>query len=309
MNTIMMLSHIVIVLAAPIFIFGIINRVKSLWSGRRGPRLHQTWFDLVRLIKKKPVYSKVTSWIFPFAPVVVLATALTASCLVPLTPGYSPISFDGDFIAFLYLLGLGKVFLMLAALDTGSPFEGMGASREATYSALVEPVFVLSLVAVAIASGSISFAGLIIPTGDLVSLAMLKLAFASAMFIVLLVDTSRVPADDPTTHLELTMVHEVMILDNSGPELAMVQYASAVKVTLIAGIISSILNPFTKDYFPLLAIAFTVIMIAVIAFAIGIVESLIARLRFRALPLLTFAAFMAALLSVIVVCANKGQVL
>ncbi len=306
MNIITILFHFTIVLVAPIFVMGIINRVKSIWSGRRGPRLYQTWFDLVRLLKKKPVYSVVTTWIFPLAPVVVLATSLTASLFVPLVPGYTPLSFTGDFIAFLYILGLGKVFMMLAALDTGSPFEGMGASREATYSALVESVFLLALVAVAIACGSISFSGFVFPAGEMSSLLILKLAFAGAMFVVLLVEGARVPADDPTTHLELTMVHEVMILDNSGPELAMVQYGSAMKTTLIAGIIAAVLNPFSAEHYPWLAMVVTTGFIAIIAAAIGLVESLVARLRFRALPLFIFAALMAAMLSVIVVSVNQG---
>lgn len=306
MNVLLIIFHAVTVLVAPIFVMGIINRVKSLWSGRRGPRLNQTWFDLLRLLRKTPVYSEVTSWIFPLAPIVLLATTLVASLFVPLVPGFTPVSFSGDFIAFLYILGLGKVFMMLAALDTGSPFEGMGASREATYGALVEPVFMLALVAVAIASSSISFANFIIPAGDFSTALILKLAFTGSMFVVLLVEAARVPADDPTTHLELTMVHEVMILDNSGPELAMVQYASAVKTTIIAGIMAAILNPFSTEFLPIAAMLFTTLVIAAIAAAIGLIESLIARLRFRALPLFIFAAFMAVVLSVIVVSANQG---
>lgn len=306
MNVLLSIFHVATVLVAPIFVMGIINRVKSLWAGRRGPRLNQTWFDLLRLLRKTPVYSEVTSWIFPLAPIVLLASTLVASLFVPLIPGFTPVGFDGDFIAFLYILGLGKVFMMLAALDTGSPFEGMGASREATYSALVEPVFMLALVAVAIASSSISFANFIVPPGDVSTALILKLAFVGSMFVVLLVEAARVPADDPTTHLELTMVHEVMILDNSGPELAMVQYAAAVKTTLIAGVISAILNPFSTEFLPIAAMLFTALSIAFIAALIGLIECLIARLRFRALPLFIFAAFMAVMLSVIVVSANQG---
>ena len=306
MNVLLTIFHAATVLVAPIFVMGIINRVKSLWSGRRGPRLNQTWFDILRLLRKTPVYSQVTSWIFPLAPIVLLSATLVASLFVPFVPGFTPMSFNGDFIAFLYILGLGKVFMMLAALDTGSPFEGMGASREATYSALVEPVFMLALVAVAIASSSISFANFIVPAGDFSTALILKLAFTGSMFVVLLVEAARVPADDPTTHLELTMVHEVMILDNSGPELAMVQYAAAIKTTIIAGIMASILNPFSTEFLPLAAMLFTALTIAAIAAAIGLIESLIARLRFRALPLFIFAAFMAVMLSVIVVSANQG---
>lgn len=308
MNTLLLIFHMVVAFVGPIFMIGIINRVKSYWAGRRGPRLYQSWFDLVRLLRKTPVYSQVTSWIFPLAPVVILATTITASLVVPFVPGVSPLKFTGDFVAFLYLLGLGKVFLMLSALDTGSAFEGMGASREATYSALAEPVFMLALATLAIASGSFSLHALIVPETDLATSIFLRLAFAGALFVVLLIESSRVPADDPCTHLELTMVHEVMILDHSGPELAMVQYASAMKMVLISGIIAAIVNPFSVSYFPIAAMLFTLAFMAFLAIAIGFVESLIARLRFRAIPLLTFAAFLTVLLCLLVVNANQGHV-
>lgn len=248
-NWLLLIFHLLLIAIGPIYFVGIINRVKSLWAGRRGPRLNQSFFDLLRLLRKKPVYSRVTSWIFPLAPLVILAATLTAALFVPLIPGYSPMPFPADFVAFLYMLGLAKVFLMLGALDTGSAFEGMGASREATYSALVEPVVMLSLGTLILASNLqlrefLSFQELIQPQGDWATCIAIRIAIACAMFIVLLIESSRVPADDPTTHLELTMVHEVMILDHSGPELATVQYASAIKMMLLSGIIASLLNPF-----------------------------------------------------------------
>ena len=307
MNYFLLAFHLAVVLIAPIYVVGIINRVKSLWAGRRGPRLNQFWFDLVRLLRKTPVYSQVTSWIFPIAPLVILATTATASLLGPIAPGYAPLGFPCDFVAFAYILGLGKIFLMLGALDTGSAFEGMGASREATYSALAEPVFLLGLGTLAWASGTPSFQDLVVPQGSFAENAVLRVTFAGAMFVVLLIESSRVPADDPTTHLELTMVHEVMILDHSGPELAMVQYASAMKMTKFAGIIAAVLNPYTATSHPLLAVLFSAAIIVLIAIAVGLIESLVARLRFRALPLFTFAAFMAVLVALVVVTANQGD--
>ena len=302
------LFHLAVVLVLPIWIIGIINRVKSLWAGRRGPRLNQVGFDLFRLLKKKPVYSTATSWVFPLATEVVLATTLTASLFSPIIPGFSPLSFEGDFVLFAYLLGLGKIFTMLGALDTASPFEGMGASREATYSALAEPVLFLGLGTMVWASGATSFDLLVIPHGPPGLDIALRLSLAASFFMVLLIESSRVPADDPTTHLELTMVHEVMILDHSGPELAIVQYASAIKMTIMAGIIACILNPFsTLDggfYFVLAPLASLVIMLLV-AVAVGLVESLTARLRFRTMPFFTLAAFVLVLLSVIVVSADR----
>ncbi len=307
MSYLLLAFHLAVVFVAPIFVIGIVNRVKSLWAGRRGPRLYQTWFDLVRLLRKTPVYSQVTSWIFPVAPLVILATTVTASLLGPIVPGYAPLGFAGDFVVFAYLLGLGKIFLMLSALDTGSAFEGMGASREATYSALAEPVFLLGLGTLAWAGGAHSFQDLVIPNGSWAIDAVLRVTFAGAMFVVLLIEAARVPADDPTTHLELTMVHEVMILDHSGPELAIVQYASAMKMTMLAGIIAAVLNPFSAMSYPILAVLFSGAFIVLVAMCVGLIESLIARLRFRALPLFTFAAFLAVLTSLVVVTANQGE--
>ncbi len=308
MNIPLIIFQIAVLFVGPIFVIGIINRVKSYWAGRRGPRLNQSWFDWLRLLRKTPVYSEVTSWLFPLAPMVVLATTVTAALFVPLVPGFAPISFVGDFVLVLYLLGLGKVFLMLSALDTGSAFEGMGASREASYSALAEPVMMLTLGTLILASGHSSFSELVVPQTELVAGVSLRVALSIALFLVLLIEASRVPADDPTTHLELTMVHEVMILDHSGPELAMVQYASGIKMVLLGGVISSLLNPFSSEHFPVLAMVFALLGILLVAVLVGMVESLTARLRFRAIPLLTFAAFLISLVSLVVVHSNQGAI-
>ncbi len=277
------------------------------------PRLYQSFFDLTRLLRKQPVYSEVTSWIFPLAPLVILATTLVAGLVAPIVPGYAPLKFPIDFICFAYILGLGKIFMMLGALDTGSAFEGMGASREATYSALAEPVLLLGLGTLAWAGHAMSFQDLVAPTTIPWLDAALRASVALALMAVLLIESSRVPADDPTTHLELTMVHEVMILDHSGPELAFVQYAAAMKMTIFAGIIAAVINPFslvgaTTDSSMLwvgASLLFSVVAIVGIAGGIGLIESLIARLRFRTLPLFTLAAFLAVALALVIVNVNR----
>ncbi|MFO1062784.1 MAG: NADH-quinone oxidoreductase subunit H [Pirellulales bacterium] len=308
----LLIFHLTVMLVAPIFMVGIINRVKSIWAGRRGPRLHQSFFDLTRLLRKQPVYSHVTSWIFPLAPSIILATTLTAGLFAPVVPGYAPLKFPIDFICFAYILGLGKIFMMLGALDTGSAFEGMGASREATYSALAEPVLLLGLGTLAWAGHAMSFQDLVAPVSIPWLDAGLRIVVATALMAVLLIESSRVPADDPTTHLELTMVHEVMILDHSGPELAFVQYAAALKMTIFAGIIAAVLNPFSLHaaaepslLWIGLSMAFSLFAMAAIACSIGLIESLVARLRFRSLPLFTLAAFLAVALALILVNVNR----
>lgn len=305
----MLVFHLTVLLAGPIFMLGIINRVKSWWAGRRGPRLYQTWFDLVRLLHKQPVYSSATSWIFPLAPLLILAATLTASLLGPIVPGYTPLGgFPGDFVVFAYLLGLARIFLMLSALDTGSSFEGMGAAREATFAGLAEPVFLLGLGTLSWISGRQSFQDLLSLEGVFTPEAgAVQATVAAALIVVLLIEAARVPADDPATHLELTMVHEVMILDHSGPELAMVQYASALKMTMLAGIVAAMLNPFSAGDVvgaTTMAAAASLGLMVLIAVLVGLIESLTARLRFRAVPLFTFSAFMAILLAMVVVIAN-----
>lgn len=290
-QTLLTLAHFAVLLIGPFYVVGLINRVKSYWSGRRGPRLYQSFYDIVRLLRKTPVYSEVTTWIFPVSSVVVLATIVTASVVSPVFPGFAPVGFPGDFVAFAYLLGLGKLFMMLSALDTGSPFEGMGASREATYSALAEPVLMMGLGTLAWISGTTTFQQLVSPDVSFAAGIGIRLAVAAGLFVVLLIESSRVPADDPTTHLELTMVHEVMILDHSGPDLGIMQQAAALKMTIFMGIIAAILNPFSVVSSPALAIPVSLVLICLLALSVGLVESLVARFRFHALPLFILAAF------------------
>jgi formate hydrogenlyase subunit 4 len=300
--------QLVVLVVAPILVVGVINRVKARWAGRRGPGLWQWWFDQVRLLRKTPVYSRDTSWIFPVAPYLVLATTLVAGLIAPLAPGVSSIGFSGDLIAFTYLFGFGRVLLILSAIDTASSFEGMGASREAAYSALLEPALLLAV-------GTLAFVNDVTSLRDLVSLGTpgafdvsVRVAIVFALFVVLLVESSRVPADDPTTHLELTMVHEVMVLDHSGPELAALQYAGGMKMTVFALVIAAVLNPVAgSDGLSMaVSIAVSLVLVGGIAVAVGLVESLTARLRFRAIPTLILAAFVGVGIALTAVIARQG---
>ncbi len=300
------LVHALVLLALPILQVGIVNRTKSLWGGRKGPQLHQLWFDLVRLARKVPVYSETTSWIVKAGPVVVLATALTGGLLAPLVAGWAPLSFPLDFVVFAYVMGLGRVFMMLAALDTGSAFEGMGASREATYGALVEPAFFVLLGTLGLATGESSFSQLVAPASGHVG--FLSILLGVVTFLVLLqVEAARVPVDDPNTHLELTMIHEVMILDHSGPDLAALQYAAAIKLTTCSALVAALLNPFTAPTRPLLAAIFSVGLTLAVGVVVGLFESLMARFRMSALPRYTLVALGAALLSLAVTVLVHGR--
>jgi formate hydrogenlyase subunit 4 len=271
-------------LVLPFVIVGVINRVKALWSGRRGPPILQLAYDVARLLRKAPVYSATTTPIFRLAPYVVLVTALLSGAIVPVLGARAPVSFPFDFVWFAYVWGLGRVALMLGALDTGSAFEGMGASREATYAAILEPALFLVAGALCLVTGQRSLAGaLALHLGGGAAL-VVWLASLVALLIVVQVEAARMPVDDPTTHLELTMIHEVMVLDHSGPELAAIQTGAAVKLTVGVSIIAALLNPWAGSARVVPAAIANVLLCVAVAALLGSVESLVARLKLRAVP-------------------------
>jgi formate hydrogenlyase subunit 4 len=240
---------ILAIVLAPLMV-GVINRVKAIFGGRRGQPLLQPYFDIWKLLHKGAVYSRTTSWVFRAGPIITLAAVLVATALMPLGSCPSLISFSGDLILFAYLLSLGRFFTVVAALDTGSAFEGMGASREVFFSTLAEPALLLGLAAVAkkaIGTPMISLTEIhrhITP--ELWATSGLILVFvAIALVLVYLAENSRIPVDDPNTHLELTMIHEVMVLDHSGPDLAFIQYGAALKLWVLGALIIGMMIPNT----------------------------------------------------------------
>lgn len=277
------LANLAALLVMPFLLTGVINRVKSLWSGRRGPPIFQLAHDVVRLLRKSPVYSTTTTPVFRIAPYVLLVTAAGSAAVAPLL-GSTPIaSFTFDFVWFAYVAGLGRVAIMLAALDTGSSFEGMGAAREATFSTLLEPALFLVVGALCLLSGTHTLHEALTPHLQGGAAIVVWAAAIFALLVVLQVDTARMPVDDPTTHLELTMVHEVMVLDHSGPDLAAIQIGSAIKLLVGSSMIATLLNPWAGHRAELAAIPNLALCIAVAA-VIGTIESLIARLKLRAVP-------------------------
>jgi formate hydrogenlyase subunit 4 len=278
------LVHLLIALAMPVLMVGLVNRTKSLWAGRKGPRLLQLVWDLLRLLRKRPVYSVVATPLFRLGAYVVLAASLLAAMIAPILGSFAPLQFDHDFIVFAYTLGLARIFLMLSAMDVGSSFEGMGAAREASFSAFIEPALFLLIGAASLATGSTSFAGLIGHLHQAESFHWLVLPAVVTLFILLQAEAARVPVDDPMTHLELTMIHEVMILDHSGPELAAMQYAAALKMSMYAGLIAALLNPFDPMLAPLASALGSLSIMAGVAVTVGCIESLSARLRMRLVP-------------------------
>jgi formate hydrogenlyase subunit 4 len=275
------LAHVLAVLLMPFALIGVINRSKSWWAGRKGPRLTQSFHDLRRLLGKRPVVSSVTSPVFRLGAWVVLVTALVVMGMSPLLGQFAPLQFSHDFIAVAYILGLGRLMLMLSAMDVGSPFEGMGASREAMFGAFAEPALFLLIGTASAATGLSSFADLLGQLHHTSAYLWIVGPLCLALLILLQTEAARVPVDDPATHLELTMIHEVMILDHSGPELAAMQYAAGLKLTLYAGLIATLLNPLDLLTAPLAAVATSLILMLAVAVVVGTVESVVARLPLR----------------------------
>lgn len=276
-----------LLIISPFFFTGVINKIKAVWAGRKGSPLLQNYYDFFKLIKKGEVISKTTTFIFIIAPSINAAAVLISLLIIPLPYMGAIISFPGDFVLFAYILGFAKFMTVLAALDTGSSFEGMGAGREVTFSSIVEPAFFIIIGSLALITNELSFQSIFnIINGAAGYTILIKILFVVSLFIMLVTEGSRIPVDDPNTHLELTMIHEVMILDYSGPDLAFMLYSSALKMLVISMLVANLLIP-SSFSLPAVLILFLVIILLVFM-AIGLVESLIARSRISHIPQFIF---------------------
>lgn len=285
------LLHIMLILVMPPLLLGVIGKTKAAFAGRVGAPYLQPYYDLSRLMRKGTVFSDTTTWIFRAGPVVTLASTLFAALLVPLGKHPAPISFQGDMVLFVYLFALGRFFTTIAAMDTGSSFEGMGAAREVTFSSLAEPALFFALIALTRLSGSLSLSPMLgnISFSVWVTAGAALLLMLTGLFVVLLAENCRIPFDDPNTHLELTMIHEVMVLDHSGPYFGVILYGAALKLYLLGALFMNIAVPFSSGNGYLDWGIFMVSML-VLAVAIGVVESVMARLRMIRVPQLLVAA-------------------
>lgn len=291
------LFFILAVVLAPL-LPGIVNQTKAFFAGRRGPGFFRLYFDLWKLLRKSCPRSTTSTWLFDLAPAISLAATLVAGMVFPWTLDTATALSGISAVLFFYLLGTGRFFTVLGALDTGSAFEGMGASREVQFSALVEPIVFVIFGFLVLATGQTSLAGLLAGydagawAHHSISLVLAVLAF----FAVLLSECCRVPFDDPETHLELTMIHEAMILDNAGPDLAFILYGAAFKMMLLAAFLVALLLP----ALPLAAPAKAALLLAStlgVAVLVGIVESVMARMRFLKTPQVLSGALMVAILA------------
>jgi formate hydrogenlyase subunit 4 len=277
---------------------GVIGKTKAFFAGRRGAPLLQGYSDLAKLLRKGAVYSTTTSWVFRAGPVVTVAAVGVALALVPMGAAPALVSFPGDFLLLAYLLALARFATIIAALDTGSAFEGMGASREAQFSALAEPGLVLCFLALTRSAGNLSLSATLgaLSFAAWRSHAAVLVLVAAALFIVFLAENARVPVDDPATHLELTMIHEVMVLDHGGPDLALIEAASRLKMWVLGGLVVGVAVPVRTGSAGLDAGVFVAAMLG-LAVVVGAVESAMARLRLLRVPQLLVAASVLAALA------------
>ena len=306
--------QLILLLALSPFIVGVIRKVKARLQCRRGASLVQPYADLAKLFGKQPVISSTTSWIFTAAPYIVFASTVAAGLLMPVFISHTPLNFAGNIIALVYLLALGTFFLILAGLDAGSAFGGMGSSREAVVATLAEPAMILSILAIALTAGSTNLSTIVHQSALLEGMVLAPpahLMALAAMFIVTLAETGRVPVDNPATHLELTMIHESMLLEYSGRYLALMEWAAGIKLLVFLTLLVNVFAPWgiaTSATPSALAtgVAVYVIKVAGLAVTIGVIESMFAKLRLFRVPELLGSAFILALLALVFFYTLRG---
>lgn len=306
--------QLILLLALSPFIVGVIRKVKARLQCRRGASLVQPYADLAKLFGKQPVISSTTSWIFTAAPYIVFASTVAAGLLMPVFISHTPLNFAGNIIALVYLLALGTFFLILAGLDAGSAFGGMGSSREAVVATLAEPAMILSILAIALTAGSTNLSTIVHQSALLEGMVLAPpahLMALAAMFIVTLAETGRVPVDNPATHLELTMIHEAMLLEYSGRYLALMEWAAGIKLLVFLTLLVNVFAPWgiaTSATPSALAtgVAVYVMKVAGLAVIIGVIESMFAKLRLFRVPELLGSAFILALLALVFFYTLRG---
>ncbi|MDP3148594.1 MAG: NADH-quinone oxidoreductase subunit H [Ignavibacteria bacterium] len=277
------ISILIILLLAPMFA-GLVNKLKAIFTGRIGAPTIQPYYDLKRLLRKETINADSSSFISAISPVINFVSVVIAAAMLPIGLARPVISFEGDIILFAYVLGLARFFQILAAMDIGSSFEGMGAARETTFAVFAEPIFFFTLGSIAFMSGLTSIYDIYHSIRlDNVTYIIFIIVCSTSAFILAVTECSRMPVDDPNTHLELTMIHEVMILDNSGIDLFLYQYSSYIKLFIYAILETSFFYPFgVKSY--TVGIIIFVVVIAVLSITLAVVETITSRFKMKNIP-------------------------
>ncbi|MQS17079.1 formate hydrogenlyase [Streptomyces kaniharaensis] len=304
-GTVAVAAQVVLVTAGAPWLAGLMRQVRARLEGRAGPGIGQPWRDLRKQLRKQPVTAGGTGSAFRAAPLVLVATALVVAALVPLASTRTPVSGYADLIVVVALLALGTVSLALAGLDTGTAFGGMGASREMTVTALVEPTLLMSVFALSIPADSTNLADIV--SGAVHDPARLAtptgLLAAVALAAVTIAETGRLPVDNPSTHLELTMIHEAMVLEYSGPDLALIELGAQLRLTVLLGLLTALFTPWGiattgSPASLLLALVLLAAKVAVLGTALAAAEVWWAKIRLFRVPELLTGSFLLALLAV-----------
>lgn len=298
-------AQVVLVAAGAPWLAGLMRQVRARMEGRAGPGIGQPWRDLRKQLRKQPITAAGTGPAFRTAPVLLVATTTVVAALVPLTSTRTPVSGFADLIVVVALLALGTVALALAGLDTGTAFGGMGASREMTVAALVEPTLLMSVFALSIPTGSTNLATIV--SGAVHNPARLAtpagILAAVALVVVTIAETGRLPVDNPSTHLELTMIHEAMVLEYAGPDLALIELGAQMRLTVLLGLLSSLFLPWgvttgTGAGALVLAVVLFGVKVAVLGALLAAAEVFWAKVRLFRVPELLAGSFLLALLAV-----------
>lgn len=299
------LQVVLVVAGAPLLV-GLMRQVRARLEGRAGAGVLQPWRDLRKLLRKEPIAPRGTGWVFRLAPLLLAATALVVTAVVPLVTTASPLDGVADLFAVTALLALGSIALALGGLDTGTAFGGMGASREVTVLALVEPTILLSVFALSVRVGSTNLGAIVDSTlaDPLAVISPASALAAVALAVVIIAETGRIPVDNPSTHLELTMIHEAMVLEYSGPDLALIEWASAIRLTVLLGLLGSLFAPWgiagaaAGPVALLVAVLALAVKVGVLGALLAAGEVFMAKLRLFRIPELLAGSFLLALLAV-----------
>lgn len=277
------ISLLVILCLAPMFV-GLVNKQKAAFTGRIGAPILQPYYDLKRILRKETINSNSSSFISNISPAINFIAVIITAAMMPIGFARPLISFEGDVILFAYMLGLARFFQILAAMDIGSSFEGMGASREATFAVFAEPIFFFTIGSIAFISNNTSIYDIFhsIKLNN-ISYIVFIIVCSTSVFILAVTECSRMPVDDPNTHLELTMIHEVMILDNSGIDLFLYQYSSYIKLLIYVILETSLFYPFTVKSYPMGILIFVVVILA-LSTVLALIETITSRFKMKNIP-------------------------
>lgn len=297
--------QLVIMIGVAPLVTGIIRKIKAFSQKRKGAPVFQLYYDLYKLLKKDTVVSETSSWIFKVTPYITFTAILCASLFIPITTRLQPLSFTMDFIFAIYLLALGRFFMTLAGLDTGSTFGGMGSSREMMISSIFEPALLVGIFTLGLIAKSMSVFAMMtaVSKASFTTLQPVYVLLFCSIFIILLAETARIPVDDPATHLELTMVHEAMLLEYSGKHLALMELGAAVKQLVLITLLANLFIPIDQ-WIPvgipvlgiIIALILYVIKVVVLSVLVAAAEVFTVKLRLFSVPNLAAISFILAFL-------------